>query len=267
MARGYWQRPELTAEKFILHPCSDRPGSRLYKTGDLVRYLPSGDIEYLDRIDGQVKIRGFRIEIGEIEAVLIQHPHIRQAVVVVTTTEQGQKQLIAYGVTDPTTELSNSDVRQFLSTRLPAYMIPLVFVTLAQLPLTPNGKVDKRALPTPDLTALLVTEYVAPATELEVELAEIWANLLNLKQVGTTDNFFEVGGHSLLATQFISRVHQHYQVTLPLHSFFMQPTIRDTARLILESLLSNVDDDFGDLITELDGLSDEDVRQLLAQDD
>ncbi|PSB59548.1 non-ribosomal peptide synthetase [Chamaesiphon polymorphus] len=270
LARGYWQRPELTAEKFIPHPCSDRPDSRLYKTGDLVRYLPSGDIEYLDRIDGQVKIRGFRIEIGEIEAVLIQHPHIRQAVVVVTTTEQGQKQLIAYGVTDPTTELSNSDVRQFLSTRLPAYMIPLVFVTLAELPLTPNGKVDKRALPTPDLTALLVTEYVAPATELEVELAEIWANLLNLKQVGTTDNFFEVGGHSLLATQFISRVHQHYQVTLPLHSFFMQPTIRDTARLILESQLSNVDDDDDFLartLAELDDLSDEDVRQLLAQDD
>jgi amino acid adenylation domain-containing protein len=265
LARGYWQQPALTAAKFIPHPWQD--GARLYKTGDLVRYLPSGDIDYLDRIDQQVKIRGFRIEIGEIEAVLGQHPEIRQAVVVVQVVATGQKQLIAYVAT--ASPLTTPDLRQFLAIRLPDYMIPLAFVPLDELPLTPNGKVDKRALPVPDLTALLVTEYVAPTTELEIQITEIWANLLGLNQVGVTDNFFELGGHSLLMTQFISRVHQHYQVAIPLQAFFMQPTIRDAAQVILEMQLSNVaEDDFlARTLAELEELSDEEVQQLLAEDD
>jgi acyl carrier protein len=144
----------------------------------------------------------------------------------------------------------------------------LAFVPLDELPLTPNGKVDKRALPVPDLTALLVTEYVAPTTELEIQITEIWANLLGLNQVGVTDNFFELGGHSLLMTQFISRVHQHYQVVIPLQAFFTQPTIRDAAQVILEMQLSNVaEDDFlARTLAELEELSDEEVQQLLAED-
>jgi amino acid adenylation domain-containing protein/non-ribosomal peptide synthase protein (TIGR01720 family) len=264
LARGYWQQPELTAAKFIPHP---RREGRLYKTGDLVRYLPNGDIDYLDRIDQQVKVRGFRVEIGEIEAVLSQHPEIRQAVVVVQTITTGQKQLIAYIVI--CNPLSTPDLRQFLATRLPDYMIPLAFISLDELPLNPNGKVDKRALPVPDLTSLLVTEYVAPETELEVQIAEIWVNLLGLTQVGITDNFFDLGGHSLLVTQFISRVHHHYQVALPLQDFFMRPTIRDAAQIILETQLSNItEEDFlAQTLAELEELSDEDVQKLLDQDD
>jgi amino acid adenylation domain-containing protein/non-ribosomal peptide synthase protein (TIGR01720 family) len=229
LAQGYWQRPELTAEKFIPHLYSDRPDhdARLYKTGDLGRYLPNGDIEYLGRIDQQVKIRGFRIELGEIETVLSQHPQVRQASVQARTSESGQKQLVAYLVLELGLELNQSELRQFLAARLPDYMIPWVFVTLDEIPLTPNGKVDRRALPEPEL---ITGSYTAPQTPTEQKLATIWSEVLGLNQVGINDNFFAIGGDSILSLQIIARANQ-IGIKLTPKQLFAHQTIIELAKV------------------------------------
>ncbi|HEY9629833.1 MAG TPA: amino acid adenylation domain-containing protein [Coleofasciculaceae cyanobacterium] len=207
LARGYLNRPELTLEKFIANPFDPQPEARLYKTGDLARYLPNGDIEYLGRIDHQVKLRGFRIELGEIEAALSQYPAVRDTVVGVREIGHEQR-LVAYVVTNPP-QLSISDLRQFLKQKLPEYMIPAVFVSLEALSLLPNGKVDRNALPDPDLTRPeLDPAFVAPCTAIEITLAEIWAPVLGVKQVGIHDNFFELGGDSILCIQVVARANQ-----------------------------------------------------------
>jgi amino acid adenylation domain-containing protein len=232
LARGYLNRPQLTAERFIRHPFMDVPGSRLYKTGDLARFLPDGRVEYLGRIDHQVKIRGFRIELGEIESVLSQYPAIQHCVVVAREDQPGDRRLVAYMVTasDPP---STGELRSFLKEMLPEYMIPSIFITLESLPLTPNGKVDRKALPPPKMAnAADAATYVAPRTFLEQELAKICAQVLNLERVGIYDNFFEVGGHSLLATQVIARVQQMFQVEFPLQKLFEEPTIACLAEQI-----------------------------------
>jgi amino acid adenylation domain-containing protein len=243
VARGYLNRPELTAERFISNPFSDQPEARLYKTGDLARHLPNGDIEYLGRIDHQVKIRGFRIELGEIETALAQYPGVEQAVVLAREDSPGLQRLVAYIV--PREELTNpksnppippllrgeqnpksNELREFLKKQLPDYMIPSAFVLLSALPLTPNGKVDRRALPAPDTTTLAgETVFVAPRTPVEEVLTNLWAEVLNLERVGIHDNFFELGGHSLLATQLISRIRDTFQVELPLRGLFESPTV------------------------------------------
>jgi len=194
LARGYLHRPSLTAERFIPHPLSQEPGARLYHTGDLTRYLPDGRIEFLGRIDHQVKIRGFRIELGEIEALLRQHPALDQVVVLAREDEPGQRRLVAYVVPTEGQDLAVSELRRFLQERLPDYMLPAAFVTLAALPLTPSGKIDRRALPAPgtarpDLEGVFVT----PRSLLEEVLAAIWADVLGLERVGVIDNFFELG--------------------------------------------------------------------------
>jgi len=194
VARGYLNQPQLTAEKFIQNPFSNKPDSRLYKTGDLARYLPDGNIEFLGRSDDQVKIRGYRIELGEIEAVLSQHQSVRQAVVLVREDQPGDRRLVAYVVPHPPQTPSASELRHFLKERLPEYMIPAV-VVLKTLPLTANGKVDRRLLPAPDQTRPeLAATFVAPRTPLQEAVAEIWTNLLNLEQIGIYDNFFDLGG-------------------------------------------------------------------------
>jgi amino acid adenylation domain-containing protein len=237
LARGYLNRPDLTEEKFIPNPFSHQPNSRLYKTGDLARYLPDGNIEYISRIDNQVKIRGFRIELGEIEAVLSQHPEIRETVVIARENVAGGKQLVAYVVPYQEPAPAISDLRRFLKEQLPDYMVPSAFVALESLPLTPNGKVDRRALPAPDPTKLkLQDNFVYPRTPVEEVLAEIWASVLGRIRVGIFDNFFELGGHSLLATQVISRVRQTFQVELPLRSLFASPTVADLAPRLEEAL-------------------------------
>jgi acyl-coenzyme A synthetase/AMP-(fatty) acid ligase len=221
LARGYLHQPALTAERFIPHPFSAEPGARLYKTGDLARWLPDGNIEFLGRLDQQVKLRGFRIELGEIEAALREHPAVREAVVLAR-----EERLIAYLVSAQTP----TDLRAFLHERLPDYMIPATFVTLAGLPLTPNGKVDRRALPAPEQTRPeLTSAYVAPRNPIEEQLAAIAAPLLRVERVGVYDNFFELGGHSLLATQFIARLRTAFQVELPLRSLFEGPSIAAVA--------------------------------------
>ncbi|MBO1053246.1 MAG: amino acid adenylation domain-containing protein [Dolichospermum sp. DET73] len=238
LARGYLNRPDLTSERFIANPFV--ANERLYKTGDLGRYLPDGNIEFLARIDHQVKIRGFRIELGEIEAVLTQHPQVQQVVVIVREDHPGNKYLTAYIVSETET-LTSSELRQFLKGNLPEYMIPAAFVMLKALPLTPNGKVDRRILPKPETTNLeLETTFVAPGTALEAKLAEIWCTVLHREQVGIYDNFFELGGHSLLITSVISRIREHFSIVLPLRSLFTAPTIAELSQVIIAHQLDAI---------------------------
>jgi amino acid adenylation domain-containing protein/non-ribosomal peptide synthase protein (TIGR01720 family) len=232
LARGYLNRPELTAERFVPHPYSTDPQSRLYKTGDIARYLPNGAIEYLGRIDNQVKIRGYRIELGEIETALSHHPDVLEAVAIAREDQPGDKRLVAYLVCDSRQIPTANDLRQFLKQTLPEYMIPSAFAFLASLPLTPNGKIDRRALPAPDGNRQLETCFVAPTTPTELTLAQIWADVLGIEQIGIRDNFFELGGHSLLATQLISRVRTDLILEVPLRSLFEAPTIAEFAEYI-----------------------------------
>ncbi len=226
VARGYLRRPELNAERFIADPFSSDPAARLYKTGDLARYLPNGDIEYLGRIDHQVKIRGFRIEVGEIEAALCRYPIVREAVVLAREDAPGEKRLVAYLTLEAGKTLNVSELRSFLQQKLPDYMIPTAFVTLDALPLTSNGKIDRKALPAPEQSRPeLARAFVAARNPLEEMLVGVWMEVLNLEQVGIYDNFFELGGHSLLATALVSRIRGAFQVELPLATLFESPTI------------------------------------------
>jgi amino acid adenylation domain-containing protein len=230
LARGYHRRPELTAEKFIAHPFSRDPKARLYKTGDLARYLPDGNIEYLGRLDHQVKIRGFRVELGEIEEVLNQLPGVQTSVVIAREDSPGDQRLVAYVVS---LESAVSAWRESLRARLPDYMLPAAFVVLKELPLTPNGKVDRKALPKPDLDATLDRgNYVAPNTATERVLAAIWSEVLGVKQVGLHDNFFELGGHSLLAVRVINRINKAFSIQLPMPVFFRNPSVAELAPAI-----------------------------------
>ncbi len=233
LARGYLNRSDLTAEKFIANPNSREVGARLYKTGDLARYLPDGNIEFMDRSDRQVKIRGFRIELGEIEAVLTAHPQVRQAAVIAREENQsGNKRLVAY-VTANLEPLTISELRGFLKQKLPEYMVPSVFVILDALPLTPNGKVNRHALPTADISHMSrEAGFVAPRTPTEELIAAIWAEVLGFEQVGIHDNFFELGGHSLLIPQLVVRVRESFQLELSLRSLFKMPTVKELAQSI-----------------------------------
>jgi amino acid adenylation domain-containing protein/non-ribosomal peptide synthase protein (TIGR01720 family) len=208
LARGYLNRPELTAEKFIPDSFSNEPGARLYKTGDIARHLPDGNIEFLGRIDQQVKIRGYRVELGEIEVVLAEHPAVRENVVMAREDLPGERRLVSYLVAEPPAP-SIGDLRSFLEKRLPKYMVPSVFVFLEALPLTPNGKVDRRALPVPDrIRPDLDEDFIAPRTQAEELLAGIWSQVLRIEKVGIHDNFFELGGDSILSIQIIAKANQ-----------------------------------------------------------
>ena len=211
LSRGYRGRPDLTAEKFIAHPFADlrrEPGARLYRTGDLARHLADGRIEFLGRIDHQVKVRGFRIELGDIESALDRHPAVAQAVVVAREDQPGNKQLVAYLVTEPGTEKpAVTDLRAYLKEKLPEYMVPALYTFLEAMPLTPNGKVDRRALPAPD-RASAAREYVAPANEKEQFFCELWQELLGLERVGANDDFFELGGDSLLVIRVVTKANK-----------------------------------------------------------
>ncbi|MGG1642432.1 non-ribosomal peptide synthase/polyketide synthase [Paenibacillus sp. NRS-1782] len=232
LARGYLNRAELTAEKFVEHPF--RAGERMYRTGDLARWLPDGNIEYLGRIDHQVKIRGYRIELGEVEAQILKAPNVRETIVLARDDEQGQKLLCAYYVAS--TDLSPSELRSQLAVELPAYMIPSYFVRLEQMPLTPNGKLDRRALPAPEGSVQSSEDYLAPRTAAEVQLALIWQDILGVARVGIRDNFFEIGGHSLRATLLVSRIQKELGCSLSLREVFQWPTVESMARLVKERI-------------------------------
>jgi amino acid adenylation domain-containing protein len=237
LARGYLQRPDLTAEKFIPNPFSLHAGARLYHTGDRARYHANGEIEFLGRIDQQVKVRGLRIELGEIEATLAGHGAVRAAAVVASEDQRAGVRLIAYVAREPERNLSASELQSFLKERLPLYMLPTAFVFLERMPLTPGGKVNRRALPPPEIAPLDANSaYEPPRTPVAEILAAIWAELLHLDRVGMQDNFFALGGHSLLATQVVSRVRRIFGVEVPLRSLFEAPTL-DALATHIEALL------------------------------
>lgn len=232
LARGYLNRPDLTAERFIADPFSEKPGARMYKTGDVVRHRADGRLEFIGRTDHQVKIRGFRIELGEIETVLRQHPGVQAAVVTAHDGTAGGKLLAAYIVANADAKPGATELRQFLGASLPDYMVPAAFVTLDAIPLNRNGKIDYKALPIPSIERDDQSEYVAPRTPDEQSLVDIWQDVLHVDQVGIHDNFFALGGHSLLATQLISRIAARLHVEVPLRDVFQTPTIAELAQRI-----------------------------------
>ncbi len=232
VARGYLNRTDLTAEKFIPDPFSGQPDARMYKTGDLARWLPDGRIEFLGRVDFQVKIRGFRIELGEIEAEIAQLDSIKDVVVLVRGEQAGEKSIVAYLIADDDRQIDITAVRSQLKENLPDYMIPSAFVVLNAFPLLPNGKINRKALPAPDQADRVSDGYMAPRTPEEELLSTIWADILKLDRVGVESNFFDLGGHSLMATQVISRIRDAFAVDIDLKTLFETPTIAHIAREI-----------------------------------
>jgi natural product biosynthesis luciferase-like monooxygenase protein len=233
LARGYFGRPDLSADRFIPNPFDCQPGERMYRTGDLARYLLDGTIEFLNRVDQQVKIRGFRIELEEIERTLCFHPAIREAVVLAREDAPGDKRLTAYIVTRQRIEPDQRELRSFLKERLPEYMVPSAFMTMNELPLTANGKIDRKSLPAPDVAYRnLNAEPVAPRTKKERVIAEIWQQVLKIDRAGVHDNFFDLGGHSLLMAQAHSLLQEKLSINVPLIKLLEHPTISSLAKFI-----------------------------------
>ncbi len=244
VGRGYHKRPELTVEKFIADPFSGDPQARLYKTGDLCRWLPDGVIEYLGRMDFQVKIRGFRIELGEIEDTLRQHPAVRETVVTAREDTSGDKRLVAYVVLGGEPVCTTFEFRDYLKQKLPEHMVPVAWVSLSALPLTPNGKVDRKALPLPgaDAVAELSTVYVMPDNETEKKIAAIWQDVLGIAQVGRTNNFFDLGGDSLRLMRVHSRLRQAFNSDITMVDLFRCTTVRALALHLAGQSDSSVSD-------------------------
>jgi len=234
LARGYLNRPELTNEKFIPNPFCKEPNARLYKTGDLARYLPDGNIEFMGRIDRQVKIRGFRIELGEIETILGNYPNVREVVVLAREDQPGERRLVAYIVTDQKSTPTSAYI-SFLSEHLPEYMIPSAFVMLDALPLTPNGKVDRQALPYPEVRPELAAAYVTPQTEVEQNIAAVWQEVLNVEKLGIHDNFFDLGAHSIHIGQVNGKLRELLSRDLSMIEMFKYPTISSLAQYLNQS--------------------------------
>ncbi|MEC0696474.1 surfactin non-ribosomal peptide synthetase SrfAA [Bacillus atrophaeus] len=231
LVQGYYNRPELTEEKFVPHPFKD--GERMYKTGDLARWLPNGDIEFIGRIDHQVKIRGQRIELGEIEHQLQSHDRVQESIVLAVDQGAGDKLLCAYFVGQG--EISSQELREHTAKDLPAYMIPAVFIQMDELPLTGNGKIDRRALPVPDVNVSAGVSYVAPRNETEQKVADIWTEVLQVEQVGVYDQFFEIGGHSLAGMKLLALIHQEFGAELTLKELFQSPTVEGLAQAIVSA--------------------------------
>jgi surfactin family lipopeptide synthetase C len=272
LARGYLGKPELTAEQFIPNPFSNERGSRLYKTGDMARYRPTVEIEFLYRTDHQVKLRGFRVELEEIEATLMRHPDVQTAVITARGVDSGERQLIAYVVLKDQRRTGVGELRDFLKEFLPTYMMPSGIVLTNALPLTANGKVDRRSLPiAEEPRPETQMEGAAPRTETEEMLVKIWAEVLGIKHVGIHDNFFDLGGHSLLATRLISRVREKLCLELPVNVFLLKvfsadaSTVEGMAKAIEEYQIEQVDiEELEAMLQEQGELSDDEVRALLV---
>jgi amino acid adenylation domain-containing protein len=239
VSRGYANRPELTAERFVADPFGAEPGARLYRTGDRARWRKDGQVEFLGRTDFQVKVRGFRVEPGEIEARLADHPRVRQAVVLARDEGAGDARLVAYYVAAGAIEAD--ELRAHLGERLPEYMVPAAFVHLETLPLNPTGKLDRAALPAPEADACGRREYQAPEGETETALAEIWAEVLGVERVGRGDHFFELGGHSLLVSRVVMLITRRMEVDVPLRDVFERPVLADLAQQVLDLQLAQFD--------------------------
>jgi amino acid adenylation domain-containing protein len=264
VANGYVGRPDLTEERFLPDPFAGH--GRMYATGDLVRRLPDGTIEFLGRRDDQVKIRGFRVEPAEIEAALRGHEAVEEAVVVAPEDARGEHRLVAYVVAAK--EVAPDALRRHLSASVPEFMIPSSFVALEVLPRTASGKVDRLSLPDPEtvVDASTGASYVAPRTPIEEAVAAIWADVLGLDHVGVDDDFFALGGHSLLATQIVAQIRSDFSINLPLHALFGSPTVATLSQQIVEMMGDAPGDGTERLLAELEGLSDEEVARLLADD-
>jgi amino acid adenylation domain-containing protein len=266
VARGYLKRPELTAERFIVDPFG-APGGRLYRSGDVGRWLDDGRIEYQGRNDFQVKLRGYRIELGEIEAALAACSGVREAVVLAREDAPGEKRLVAYLVADDGVQLQIANVREQLATGLADYMVPSAFVVLEHLPLNRNGKLDRRALPQPDQSALISNPYEAPQGDIERAISEIWKDLLKIDSIGRLDDFFALGGHSLLAALVIARISSQLAVELPMATLFTHPTLKGLGEAVVELTLASYSADELELAAfDMDDLSDEEIEMLLEKE-
>jgi amino acid adenylation domain-containing protein len=233
LSPGYFNLPAKTAEQFVPDPFSKEPGQRLYKTGDLVRYLPDGNLVFLDRADSQVKIRGFRIELGDIESALSRFDGMKENVVIVRKDSTGEKMLAAYYILKEGSVTDHQEIRRFLAGLLPDYMIPSAYIRMDEFPLTANNKIDRKALPEPEITNTTpAKEYVTPLTMTEQKLAAIWSSLLKLKKIGVHDNFFEIGGHSMIAVSLILKIEKELGIRLPLATLFERSTIQQLAEII-----------------------------------
>lgn len=264
LAYGYLNQPELNAEKFIPDPFSSVPGQRLFKTGDRVRYVGEGNLEFHGRNDYQVKIRGFRVELGEVENILREHPSVKQVVVTAQKEPEGTSRLVAYVVQFEGIEELNTVLRKFLKTKVPDYMIPSNFIFLTELPVTTSGKIDRRSLQAVHVPPSVIQASIAPRTSMEVRLAGIWKEVLHLEKLGVYDNFFELGGHSLLATKVISRIRSLFHVELPLRTIFESPTIAGLAAAIVLEQVGEADpEQLLSIIANLDSLSEEEAKRLL----
>jgi non-ribosomal peptide synthetase component E (peptide arylation enzyme) len=257
LARGYLNDAALTAAKFLSNPFTKDNDDRLYKTGDMGRYLPDGNVEFAYRTDDQVKIRGYRIELGEIQSLLAQHSGIRETVVITQRDRAGDKQIIAYIIPREVAPALD-ELRGYLKAKLPDYMVPSAFVTINFLPLTPNGKLDRKALPIPDLLYRADGEaYRAPRTPVEEKISAIWADALRVEKVGVDDNFFDLGGHSLLATQAVSRIRAVFHCDIPLRTLFEAPTVGELAKVISAQHARQMEG----LIEEIEAMSNEDAER------
>jgi amino acid adenylation domain-containing protein len=275
LARGYIGRPDLTAEKFIPSHFSEKPGERLYRTGDQARHLPGGIVEFLGRSDHQVKLRGFRIELGEIEFALEQSPSVKKAVMLAREDAPGEKRLVAYVMPEAESEHLTSELQAFLKGRLPDYLMPSAFVMVEAFPLSANGKLDRQKLPPPEQAYIESGRaFVAPRTPVEEEVARIWAEVLNVPRVGIHNNFFDLGGHSLMATEIVSRMRRDFQVDVTIRTVLESPTVAELARLISEGQLAKTGPgaleaiprrsrSMEDQVEELDQLSGPDVESTL----
>jgi acyl carrier protein len=282
LARGYLNRPELTAEKFVPDPFSGEAGARLYKSGDMARYLEDGQIDFLGRVDNQVKLRGYRIELGEIEAALNQHEGVRESVVVVRGSTAEDKRLVGYVVAGEGARetLTNTELQSHLGKKLPEYMVPQLWVFLEKLPLTANGKVDRRALP--EVEGGGIEEYEGPRNAEEEIVCGLWGEVLKQERVGIRANFFELGGHSLLATQLVSRMRVALGVELTLLELFEAPTVAGLMIKIEEyranafssgipiHIASNEEGAGGSteqILAGLESLSEEEAQALLSMEE
>jgi acyl carrier protein len=267
VARGYLNRPELTAEKFLPDPIAAEVGVRMYGTGDLGKWRPDGNIEFLGRNDQQIKIRGFRIELGEIEAALTKHAKLGEAVVLARESTPGDTRLVVYytvrGDIEPD-DIVAEDLRRYLTAKLPEYMVPAAYMRLEGLPLTPNGKLDRKKLPAPGAPAYAVPAFESPQGEVETALASIWAELLKVQRVGRRDNFFDLGGHSLLIIQLASRLRSAFGVEVPVRAFFDAPTLLEMTHTIAVSQIEDENsEEILQEIRELSQMSPDQVKNLL----
>lgn len=267
VSRGYWNRPDLTAAAFIPDPYGPKPGGRLYRTGDVARHDSDGVLEFMGRVDHQVKIRGHRIEMEEIEGALCELEVVQNAVVTVRERAGEDKRLVGYIIPRIGSQPTSATLRAALSAHLPDHMIPTTFVLLERFPLTPNGKVDRRALPDiGQVPALMEAAHASPASPTEEHIIQIWKEVLAIDQLTVTDNFFDLGGHSLLAIQVVSRLNEVFKKEFSVAALFESPTIAKLATLIDSQSTDGQQDAIGQVVDELEGLSEAEVAALLEQE-